>query len=63
MWQAAEGDGDPAALGLPPLPDYLAQCIRHWQELHEEGRDSESMPVVPLPGRARNGVGGQVVAN
>jgi hypothetical protein len=63
VWQAAEGDGDAAALRLPPLPDYLGQCIRHWQELHREGRDAESIPAVPPPGRARNGVGGQVVAS
>jgi hypothetical protein len=59
VWEAAGVAGGPEARQLPPLPEYLAQCIRHWQELHQEGRKSEPTAA---PGATRNGVRGQAVA-
>jgi uncharacterized protein (DUF3084 family) len=57
LWQAAGATGDPVSLRLPPLPDYLGQCVRHWQELDGAGR--QQAPVE----RERSEVHGKAVAN
>jgi hypothetical protein len=61
VWQAAGEAGDADALRLPPLPEFLGQCIRHWQELQGEARKSSSIPIPP-PGRNRHGAKAQVAA-
>jgi DNA repair exonuclease SbcCD ATPase subunit len=61
VWQAAGEAGDADALRLPPLPEFLGQCIRHWQDLQGAGRRSGSVPIPPA-GKNRHGTRSQAVA-
>jgi hypothetical protein len=60
VWQAAGEAGDADALRLPPLPEFLGQCIRHWQDLQGAGRKSGSVPIPPA-GKNRHGARSQAV--
>jgi hypothetical protein len=63
MGQAAGTAGKAQSAHLPPLPEFLSECIRHWQGLCAEQQPPAPPPLVPHAGRGRNGVHRQTAAN
>jgi hypothetical protein len=63
MRQAAGTAGDAESAHLPPLPEFLSECIRHWQGLCAEQQPPAPPRLVPHAGRGRNGVHRQTAAN
>jgi hypothetical protein len=62
VWQAAGTAGNAESARLPPLPEFLSECIRHWQGLCPEQAPAPP-PLVPHAARGRNGVHHQTTAN